>query len=378
MSISESSSLKLFMAVSLITLVRMYFCCFLLSSEIPRLTIHGRWSDTLLNIMLDEMATCFLWGVLQNIWSIRLHECLANLVGKVILGKKLFVHIKSRKSSNLSRSEICNRFILKSPTIAAYVFSRWSIFMIGESSDMNCCILALLLLSWGGRYIFPIVNVRQRLPYTVRYCICANHALWLPLCVYVCLYPEASVAHKYDRCFSWRRIVLMYHTVMHVYCTVVLTHWGRVTHTCVTKLTIIGSNNGLSPGRRQAIIWTNDGILLIWPLGTNFSEMFIGIHIFSFKKMHLKMSSEYRRPFCLGLNVLEMSFVIKNFNFCKCDKFCIRLTRLTLISEKRISVFCKSHSVPDTINTGICWYIRMLFKLRKLCCQRIALVTELI
>ena len=47
----------------------------------------------------------------------------------------------------------------------------------------------------------------------------------------------------------------------------------------------------LSPGRRRAIIWTNAGILLIGPLGTNFSEIFIEIHIFSFKKMHLKMSS---------------------------------------------------------------------------------------
>ena len=53
-----------------------------------------------------------------------------------------------------------------------------------------------------------------------------------------------------------------------------LTHWGRVTHICVGKLTIIGSDNGLSPGRRQAIIWTNAGIIepLIEPLGTNFSE----------------------------------------------------------------------------------------------------------
>ena len=70
-----------------------------------------------------------------------------------------------------------------------------------------------------------------------------------------------------------------------------LTHWGRVTHICVSKLTIIGPDNGLSPGRRQAIIWTNDGILLIGPLGTNFSEILIEIYIFSFKKMHLKMSS---------------------------------------------------------------------------------------
>ena len=56
-----------------------------------------------------------------------------------------------------------------------------------------------------------------------------------------------------------------------------LTHWGRVTHICVNKLTIIGSDNGLSLGRCQAIIWTNAGILLIGPLGTNFSEILIEI-----------------------------------------------------------------------------------------------------
>ena len=62
--------------------------------------------------------------------------------------------------------------------------------------------------------------------------------------------------------------------------------------------------NGLSPGRRQAIIWTNAGILLIGPWGKNFSEILIGIQTFSFKKMPLKMSSAKRRPFCLGLNVI--------------------------------------------------------------------------
>ena len=85
-----------------------------------------------------------------------------------------------------------------------------------------------------------------------------------------------------------------------------LTHWGRVTHICVVKLTIIGSDNGLSPGRHQAIIWTNARILLIGPIGTNFIENFIGIQTFSFKKMHLKMSSAKWRPFCLGLNVLTI------------------------------------------------------------------------
>ena len=38
----------------------------------------------------------------------------------------------------------------------------------------------------------------------------------------------------------------------------------------VGNLTIIVSDNGLSPGRRQAFIWTNDGVLLIGPFGENF------------------------------------------------------------------------------------------------------------
>ena len=53
-----------------------------------------------------------------------------------------------------------------------------------------------------------------------------------------------------------------------------------MTHICVSKLTIIGSDNGLSPGRRQAIILTNAGILLIGPLGTNFSGILIKIQTF--------------------------------------------------------------------------------------------------
>ena len=80
-------------------------------------------------------------------------------------------------------------------------------------------------------------------------------------------------------------------------------HWGRVTDTRISKLTIIGSDIGLSPGRRKAIIWTNAVILLIGPLWTNFSKIWIRIQTFSFKKMHLNMSSGKCRPFCLGLNV---------------------------------------------------------------------------
>ena len=66
-----------------------------------------------------------------------------------------------------------------------------------------------------------------------------------------------------------------------------LTHWGRVTHIYFSKLSINGSDNGLAPGWRQAIIWTNAGILFIWILGTSFNEMLIEIHTLSVKKMNL-------------------------------------------------------------------------------------------
>ena len=83
-----------------------------------------------------------------------------------------------------------------------------------------------------------------------------------------------------------------------------LTHWGRVTHICVSKLTIIGSDNGLSPGRRQAIIWTNAGILLIGPLGTNFKwnfnrNSYIFIQENLFENVVWKIESIFH-----GLNVL--------------------------------------------------------------------------
>ena len=74
-----------------------------------------------------------------------------------------------------------------------------------------------------------------------------------------------------------------------------------MTHICVGNLTIIGSDNGLSPGRRQAIIWTNAGILLIGPLGTNFSEnrnrnLYIFIQENAFENVVWKMASILFRP----------------------------------------------------------------------------------
>ena len=63
----------------------------------------------------------------------------------------------------------------------------------------------------------------------------------------------------------------------------VLTDWSLMTHICASKLTIIGPDYGFSPCRRQAIIWTDAGILLIRILATNVSEIFSEINTFSFK-----------------------------------------------------------------------------------------------
>ena len=84
-----------------------------------------------------------------------------------------------------------------------------------------------------------------------------------------------------------------------------LTHWTRVTHMCLSELTIFRSDNGLSSYRHQAIIWTKTGKLSIRPLGPNVNGIRTEIHTFSCKKMYLKMSSGTWRSFCLGLNVLS-------------------------------------------------------------------------
>ena len=71
-----------------------------------------------------------------------------------------------------------------------------------------------------------------------------------------------------------------------------LTHWDMMTHICLGNLTIIGSDKGLSPGRPEAINWTNDGLLLIRPLVTNFSEILIFFLHFHSRKCILRYRLE--------------------------------------------------------------------------------------
>ena len=117
---------------------------------------------------------------------------------------------------------------------------------------------------------------------------------------------------------------------MHVYCVYItiwfvieliwtdLTHWGWVTHICVGNLTIIGSDNGLSPGRRQAITWTNVGLLLIGPLESNVSEILIELYIFIqenlFENVVWKMAAILSRSQCVNTRYLS-----DGTPFCQCS-----------------------------------------------------------
>ena len=135
------------------------------------------------------------------------------------------------------------------------------------------------------------------------------------------------------KCLPYCLCPIELHTIWFIF--PMLTHLGRVTHICVSKLTNLGSDNGLLPHRRQAIIWTNAGILLLGPLGTNSSDILIGIQSFSFRKMHLKISSAKWRPFCLGLNELMIYYP---------PSFCMLVCNNDIHSMTQILNGCKKNT----------------------------------
>ena len=90
-----------------------------------------------------------------------------------------------------------------------------------------------------------------------------------------------------------------------LWCLNTLTRWGRVTHICVGNSTIIGSDNGLSPGRAPSHYLNQCWNIVNRTLGNKLQWNLNAIETFSFKEMHLKLSSAKWRPFCIGLSVLR-------------------------------------------------------------------------
>ena len=152
---------------------------------------------------------------------------------------------------------------------------------------------------------------------------------WVPVCPH-----QRSISQEVFKISIHILIMNLKHTR--------LTHWGQAKHICISNLTIIGSDNGLLPGRRQAIIWANAGILLNRPLGTNFSDILIAIYILSFKKTKFKQWSEKWQPFCLSLNVLKLLPHLPGENEL------IFLTWITISSIPRIITAAWNTSVHTT------------------------------
>ena len=113
----------------------------------------------------------------------------------------------------------------------------------------------------------------------------------------------------------------------------------------------IGSDNSLLPIRRQAIIWTNVGILLIQTLGRNFSEILSKIHTFSFKKMHFKIPSKWW-PFWSGAD--ELTFLVLKLE----SNRIIRYIPWLLISCLLYYIRSWSTLLPDGTNyLNQCWFL---------------------
>ena len=179
-----------------------------------------------------------------------------------------------------------------------FVVSNWSILSIsfrvtllplGWSYDLSVCSTACSSLQKENPVHCPFLTAIHQWPVDSPH---QSPVMWKDLsCHHLIMWDECGVQFM----VSYNRLWCYDANMINSYCcdisvvAVVLTRWGRVTHIYVGKLTIIGSDNGLSPGGRQAIIRTNAGISLIGPLGTNFSEILIEILTFSFKKMRLKV-----------------------------------------------------------------------------------------
>ena len=128
----------------------------------------------------------------------------------------------------------------------------------------------------------------------------------------------------------------------------ILIDWRWVVHTCIGYLTIIGSYSGFLPSLHQVIIWTNAGILLIWPLGTNFSEILIRIHTFSFKKMHIKMLYAKWCPLSPCLDVFN------NYNYI-CSVYCCFVSVLKNIQFKLHWQWNIAYPLPNPIYDPRVW-----------------------
>ena len=137
----------------------------------------------------------------------------------------------------------------------------------------------------------------------------------------------------------------------------ILTHWSRGTHICVSNLAIIGSDNGLSPGWRQAIIWSNAGNIVNWTLGNQLQWNFnqnsnIFIHENGFESVVCEMAAILSRPQCVDTLKPE-----KWQPYCEWHAFhnVIRINKITNFLARSIRAVFVQHSYQFLIHV-LSWH----------------------
>ena len=117
-----------------------------------------------------------------------------------------------------------------------------------------------------------------------------------------------------------------------------------MTHICLSKLTRIGSDNGLLPGWHQAIIWTNAGIFLIGPFVTNFSEILNEIYTFSFNKMHLIQENALKEKLYLVHRKYISHVVLLPHQTCLLKPWCINASPLDKMAAFSQTIYSDAFS----------------------------------
>ena len=136
-----------------------------------------------------------------------------------------------------------------------------------------------------------------------------------------------------------------------------LTLWGRVTHICVCNLTIIDSDNGLSPVRRQAIIWTNASILFFWTPGNKLQRninrnSYISIKRNPFQYVVWNMAAVLSRIQCVN----ELKFLPKviHLTLMKWNETYQKISNIGRTKSQNLNVSCLvlQLSLPNPLKPG--------------------------
>ena len=198
------------------------------------------------------------YPICLNIWHICIYACYASVYTHTWTEN---VHMNRSKYKNLvtCRCHKLNIYNSGYPIIKIYILSHFFFQYFLCRTTQNLCGPHIVPTGWSAgrprifcllQHWFDLTNFSYWTSPLVLIAVTSH--LMSPgvkeLSVLVILWPPPLMENGW----SWSMpLITCQYALVHF---LRLTHWGRVTHICVSKLSILGSDNGLSPGRRQAII----------------------------------------------------------------------------------------------------------------------------